>query len=143
MARKNCVILGDVKDMESPSCKIIELLIYPWLVAFSHLGGPLAPLTSCFWPPNVALQAPWLVAFSKPSKFIIGSFTESFMKSDLILLRYCQFTSYFLIFCLNIPGIPTVRFTKSFMKIWLNLAKIFSIQSYFLVFVWILLGYPQ
>ena len=72
--------LGDVKDMVSPPRKLIELHICPWLVAFGHLGGPLGPLASGLWPHNVVLQAPWLMAFSKPSNFSIGSFTESFIK---------------------------------------------------------------
>ena len=77
---KLVLVLGDVKDMESPPCKLIELLICPWLVAFGHLGGPLGPLASGLQPPNVAFQPPWLVAVSKPSSFSMGSFTECFIK---------------------------------------------------------------
>ena len=81
-SRSSCfsILLVDVKDMESPPHKLIELLICPGLLAFHHLGGPSDPLASGLWPPNVALQPPWPVAFNKPINFIIGSFTESFME---------------------------------------------------------------
>ena len=87
------VLLGDVKDMESPPHNLIELLICPWLMAFIHLGGLLGPLrsglqrprgtlrktlASGLWPTNVTLQAPCLVAISKQSNFSIESVTESF-----------------------------------------------------------------
>ena len=87
-----------VKDMESPPRTQIELPISLWLVAFGHLGGPLGPMACGLWPPNLALQAPWLVVFSKPSNFSIESFTERLMKIWLNLAEVLSIHKLF--FCL-------------------------------------------
>ena len=73
-------VKSDVEDIEAPPPKLKELFICLWLVAFGYMGGPLGPLTSGLRPPNVALQPPWLAAFSKLSNLSIGNFTENFVK---------------------------------------------------------------
>ena len=56
-----------------------------WNHPIANYRTTYLPLAGGLWPPNVALQAPWLVAFSKLSNFSIGHFAECFMTTQLNL----------------------------------------------------------
>ena len=76
----------------------------------ARLGGLLGPLASGLWPPNVALQTPWILAQEV--------FSESFMKLRLNLAEILSIHKQCFVFLFESSLDTHSKISRKFRKDW-------------------------